>query len=332
MPRKVKTYGSQRSRTMRALEEQIDFVARSNLPVLITGETGVGKERVARAVHRRSSRALRPWVAENCTALSQSLLEAELFGHTKGSFTGAEADREGLFERADGGSLFLDEVGDMSLDMQAKLLRVLEDGELRRVGGDRARRVNVRLIAATHRDLEELELHGRFRSDLRYRIAVLRLHVPPLRERLDELESIAEQLLREHARAQRAMPKRLTPRALNKLFVHDWPGNVRELRNVLRAAAVVAPGVEIPEAAIQLDPPRPPVAPLPGGMPSSYQELREQLEARERSFVRLALRRAEGNKSEAARLVGVTRYAFMRALRRLGVGSHAGSSSRRCAS
>ncbi len=222
---------------MRELHVRLDRLQKTELPVLVTGESGTGKELVARIVHDESPRARGPFVAVNCGALSESLLESELFGHVRGAFSGAHRDAPGLFTVAHGGTLLLDEVGEMSLGMQTKLLRVLQEGEVRPVGGERARKVDVRVIAATHRALERMVEAGSFRQDLYYRLHVLPVHVPPLRVRGDDTLLLARALL-----AEVAPKKRLSPEAAAWLVAQPWPGNVRELRAVIESAAVLGEG------------------------------------------------------------------------------------------
>jgi DNA-binding NtrC family response regulator len=222
------------SEPMRELRRLLERVAAAPYPVLILGESGTGKELVARAVHAKSPRAAGAFVAANCAAIPENLLEAELFGHAKGAFTGAERDRAGLFEQANGGTLFLDEVACLSPRAQESLLRVLESGEIRRVGGTKAESTDVRVVAATNENLEE-----DFRRDLYYRLNVLRLEIPPLRERLEDLPLLAEKLLRRVA-AETGLNRRLAPDALAALAAHRWPGNVRELENALRRAVSLA--------------------------------------------------------------------------------------------
>ncbi|HKQ04845.1 MAG TPA: sigma-54 dependent transcriptional regulator [Blastocatellia bacterium] len=223
------------------LYKEIALVAPSRSTVLITGESGVGKELVARALHRNSGRAAAPFVAINCGAITETLLEAELFGHVKGSFTGAVADKRGMFEEAAGGTILLDEIGETSLALQVKLLRVLQESEIRRVGSPRAVRVDVRVVAATNRDLEREVKEGRFREDLFYRLSVVTLRVPPLRERLEDLSLLAAHALKQARRAG-ARATTISEEALAILHQYDWPGNVRELENTIEHAALYARG------------------------------------------------------------------------------------------
>ncbi|HEX6912990.1 MAG TPA: sigma-54 dependent transcriptional regulator [Longimicrobium sp.] len=244
-------------------------VAGSDATVLVTGESGTGKELVARALHAASLRAAGPFVAVNCAAIPEDLLESELFGHERGAFTGAIARKVGRFERANGGTLFLDEIGDMSLVLQAKILRALQEREIERLGGEERIRLDVRVVAATHRDLPSLIASGDFREDLFYRLAVVRLHLPPLRERPGDVRALAlhyaARFAREHGRAVDS----IAADALDRLEAHRWPGNVRELRNVMERAALLAPGAVILPEHLQVDaaapaPPAGPVETLPG--------------------------------------------------------------------
>lgn len=230
---------------MLTLFRAIGRLAQAPLSVLITGETGTGKELVARALHRESPRATRPFVALNTAAIPAELLESELFGHEAGAFTGAQRRHVGRFEQAHGGSLFLDEIGDMPLPLQTRLLRVLAEGEFFRVGGRELIRVDVRVIAATHQDLETLVAQGRFRADLLHRLDVVRLRLPPLRERRADVPQLAERFLASAAVRFAAPAKRLSKPALERLMAHDWPGNVRELENVCWRLAALAPGETI---------------------------------------------------------------------------------------
>ncbi|MGE0192968.1 MAG: sigma 54-interacting transcriptional regulator [Planctomycetota bacterium] len=243
-----------RSQAMVAVVEAARRAARSDASVLITGETGTGKEVLATLLHRRSARASRPLVSINCAAFPDTLLESELFGHERGAFTGADRRREGRFELADGGTLFLDEVGEMSPGAQAKLLRVLQEKQVTRLGGTRPIPVDVRILAATNQDLERAVETGRFREDLYYRLNVIRLVVPPLRERREEIPLLVDLFLDEMRRRTGSGPKRLSPAAMDLLYRHPWPGNVRELRNTIERGAVLCDGEEIGPEHIQLDP------------------------------------------------------------------------------
>jgi two-component system, NtrC family, nitrogen regulation response regulator GlnG len=234
-----------RSPAMQKLFRTLGRVAASDLTVLITGESGTGKELVAQALHERSRRANHPFIAINTAAIPSDLLEAELFGHERGAFTGADKARPGRFEQAEGGTLFLDEIGDMPLSLQAKLLRVLEEGKVQRVGSNQARTVNVRLLAATHQNLQLKIKKGEFREDLYYRLNVIPVHIPPLRERRDDIKELAESLLQLSADELGMPAPILLNDALELLKRHDWPGNVRELRNVMRRLAVLTPGATI---------------------------------------------------------------------------------------
>ncbi|MDD4965003.1 MAG: nif-specific transcriptional activator NifA [Gallionella sp.] len=239
------------TQNMRRIFEQVRLVAKWNTTVLIRGETGTGKELIANAIHYNSPRARGSFVKLNCAALPETLLESELFGHEKGAFTGAVAQRKGRFEQAEGGTVFLDEIGDISASFQAKLLRVLQEGELERVGGIRTIKVDVRVVAATHRDLESEVQKGRFREDLYYRLNVMPLFLPPLRERMEDIPDIARFLV-EKVGTQQGRSLSLTDAALRVLMHHDWPGNVRELENCLERAAVVTEGNLIDRDAVLL--------------------------------------------------------------------------------
>jgi Nif-specific regulatory protein len=240
-----------RTQPMRRIFEQVRLVAKWNTTVLIRGETGTGKELIANAIHYNSPRARGSYVKLNCAALPETLLESELFGHEKGAFTGAVAQRKGRFEQAEGGTVFLDEIGEISASFQAKLLRVLQEGELERVGGTRTIKVDVRVVAATHRDLEAEVEKGRFREDLYYRLNVMPLNLPPLRERMEDIPDIARFLV-EKIGTQQGRQLSLTENALRVLMHHDWPGNVRELENCLERAAVMTEGNIIDRDAVLL--------------------------------------------------------------------------------
>jgi transcriptional regulator with GAF, ATPase, and Fis domain len=240
------------SPAMQGVLERARQVAQVDTPVLVLGETGTGKERLARAIHRWSRRAERPFVVVNTAAIPHELLESELFGHARGSFTGATRDRAGRFQTANGGTLLLDEIGELPLDLQAKLLRVLQDGTFQAVGSDREVKVDVRLLAATHVDLERAVETGRFRADLYYRLAVFPLRLPALRERREDLPALAGAVLREQVARTGRRGMTLTPGALARLAEHDWPGNVRELANVLERAAILARGPKLDASDLDL--------------------------------------------------------------------------------
>ncbi|WP_296803034.1 nitrogen regulation protein NR(I) [Thiolapillus sp.] len=231
--------------SMQEVFRAIGRLAKSNISVLINGESGTGKELVARALHEHSPRAEQPFIALNMAAIPRELMESELFGHEKGAFTGAQTRRVGRFEQAEGGTLFLDEIGDMPAEAQTRLLRVLADGEYYRVGGGSTVRANVRIIAATHQDLEEQVARGRFREDLFHRLNVIRIHIPPLRERREDIGVLMEHFLRKAAQELEVEAKRLTPDALTRLQEFSWPGNVRQLENTARWLTVMASGQDI---------------------------------------------------------------------------------------
>ncbi len=298
---------------------ELDRIIESELPVLIHGESGTGKELIARAIHFNGGRKERPFVAENCAALPDTLLESELFGHARGAFTGAERSKKGLVEQADGGTLFLDEIGDMSTEMQKKLLRVLQEGEVRPLGSDRVVKVNVRLLAASHRQLEQMVREGEFREDLFYRINVLTVHLPALRERRDDVPLLAEALVARAAREAGCTAPELTHEVIAALAAYDWPGNVRELENEMRRVVVLA------EDTVRLEHLSKSVLGGGDGPASPTEELRvdgdlRQAVARfEMRAIEAALQRAQGNKSRAAAELGISRFALQRKLEKYGL-------------
>jgi len=298
------------SRAMRAAVELAQRVAPTRSTVLLTGETGTGKELVAGLIHSGSNRSDRPFVKVNCAALPETLLESELFGHERGSFTGADRLRTGRFEQADGGTLFLDEVGDMSAATQVKLLRVLQDGEFHRVGGTRALRCDVRIVAATNRELEAEVRDGRFREDLYFRLNVIRVHLPPLRERGADVEALAGHFLAGFARDLGRPRLAFSREALARIREHAWPGNVRELCNAIERAALLAEGDELPVEALGLAPPAPGAELASAGL--ALGEL-------ERAAVLEALRRARFVQKDAAALLGVSRRKLNYMIRRMGI-------------
>ena len=312
-----------RSREMKALAEFVRRVADSDVTALLLGETGTGKERLARAIHDLSPRASRRFVPLNCAAVPAELLESELFGAAKGAFTGAVADRKGLFEEADGGSLFLDEIGEMKPSLQAKLTRALEERAVRRVGEAKERSVDVRLIAATHRDLESMVRQGTFREDLWYRLNVALVRIPPLRDRKDDIEPLARYFLAQHVERNRGRLKRgLTTRALEALSAFDWPGNVRQLRSAVERACVVAEADEVD--AVDLPPEILRTHSVVDDDPSLVHSTWAQAIERGRidlgrRYLEALMRRYEGQVTEAAQAAGVERESFYRLLRKHGV-------------
>jgi DNA-binding NtrC family response regulator len=303
---------------MRRLLELASRVAGHDTTVLITGESGTGKEVLARAIHRMSSRATAPFVAINCAAIPEHLLESELFGHVRGAFTGATADRAGLFEDADGGTLLLDEIGDLPLALQAKLLRVLEEGEIRRVGEGKSRPVDVRLLAATARKLDAARAAGHFRDDLYYRLNVVELVVPPLRERQEDIPALLTHFA-QHAAQRLGHPVSLSPAALAFLSHYAWPGNVRELRNAVERAAVLGTGHRLEREDFPLDPRAPRNGTGNGAEPATGEAnlaLKTRVEALERDLVQQALEASGGSRRGAAELLGVSLRTLFYKLRR----------------
>jgi DNA-binding NtrC family response regulator len=307
---------------MQRVFDVIKRAAETDLTVLIRGESGTGKELVAQALHQRSTRASRAFVAVNCAAISRELVESELFGHEKGAFTGADARRIGRFESAHGGSIFLDEIGDMPGDTQAKVLRVLQERAFERVGGNTRLEVDVRVIAATHRELEAEVKQGKFRQDLYYRLKVLQIELPALRERTEDIPALAERFLTQIAE-RLARPKRaLSEAALRRLARHAWPGNVRELRNVVEQASVLAAGERIeaedlalggePEFASRESPAFEPGVPF-------AEAKRRAVERFEREYLRSALARHGGNVSRTAEELGMVRQSLQQKIRELGL-------------
>jgi transcriptional regulator with PAS, ATPase and Fis domain len=280
--------------------------------VLISGESGTGKELVARALHRHSTRSKGPFITENCGAIPEPLLEATLFGHVRGAFTGAVRARTGLFALAHRGVLFLDEIGEMSLAMQTKLLRVLEQGEVRPVGSEKTSHVDVRIVAATHRNLEKMVAEGTFREDLYYRLRVIDLEVPPLRSRPEDLEVLFQHFVRRHAPDRALGPG---PEALALLRAFAWPGNVRQLENEVRRILVLADDAVRAEhlsPAIREGSPAPDVDPF---------DLRGRVQQLELQLVQGALERSGGNQTRAAELLGVSRFGLQKMMKRLGIAS-----------
>jgi DNA-binding NtrC family response regulator len=313
------------------VREKIARVAPTNATVLITGETGTGKELVARAIHRISPRAAKPFVAVNCAAFTETLLESELFGHEKGAFTGADRSRQGLFEAAHEGTLFLDEAGEMSPPAQAKLLRILTDGQLLRIGSTKPRTVDVRVLVATHRDLEARVREGTFRQDLYYRLAVVPIHIPPLRERREDITGFCELFARQVALELKLPPRRLSSLALESLTRYEFPGNVRELKNLIERAYILSGKDEIgPEnfPVPHIAEPHVPAAnngndkavPMPAidSLPGSF-DLTDFLEKTEKELILRTLASTHGAQAEAARRMGLSRSALAYKLNKYGI-------------
>ncbi|MCB9687950.1 MAG: sigma-54-dependent Fis family transcriptional regulator [Alphaproteobacteria bacterium] len=299
-----------RSASMERLAELVGRVAPRDVTVLITGESGTGKERVAEAIVAGSRRAGRPFVRFNCATLGKDLAAAELFGHTKGAFTGAVRDRPGLFGEADGGTLLLDEIAELDLDVQAQLLRVLQTGEVRRVGQEGVRKVDVRVLASTHRDLAERVAAGSFRDDLRWRLDVVRLHIPPLRERPEDIELLARHFLEQYASRFGVRTVPVPDELWARLRSWAWPGNVRELEHAMERLVALSPdgewdlellpGTEQPSSPVELD-------------------LKSRVEAYERGLIVAALRDTGGNRSEAARRLGIGRVTLYEKIEKYGL-------------
>ena len=296
-----------KSYAVRSVIEKIEKVAGTPARVLITGENGTGKELVARAIHRQSPRASKTFVEVNCAAIPSELIESELFGHLKGSFTGAVSDRPGKFEQADGGTLFLDEVGDMSLSAQAKVLRVLQDGVVTRIGGAKPVQVDVRVLAATNKALEDEITAGRFREDLYYRLNVVPVHVPPLRERREDIPLLVQYFAGVLSEREGITPKTIEPEAVRCLTELDWPGNVRELRNTIERLLILSSGPRVTEADVDRLVGRRAAEQTSLGALGECRTFEEFKDAAERTFLLLKLREFDWNVSETARALDMPR-------------------------
>jgi transcriptional regulator with GAF, ATPase, and Fis domain/tRNA A-37 threonylcarbamoyl transferase component Bud32/tetratricopeptide (TPR) repeat protein len=302
---------SGRSEPMCEMLKLVDRVTASDVPLLIVGESGTGKELVARAVHKNGSRGRRAFVGENCASVPETLLESTLFGHVRGAFTGASSTRAGLFDVADAGTLFLDEIGEMSLAMQAKLLRVLQDGEVRAVGGDRARKVDVRVIAATHRDLSAMVASGDFREDLFYRLHVITIRIPSLRERAEDIPLLVMHFVSKHAPGRQVQ---VTRAAMKKLVTFPWPGNVRQLENEVRRSLVLSDGtIDVGDLSAEV------LLGRTGTVRGAGLGLRSRVDALETELLVEALSRTRGNQTRAAQLLGLSRFGLQKMVKRLGV-------------
>ena len=297
---------------MKEVMELIDRIAPTHSTVLICGESGTGKELAARAIHARSPRRERPFVSINCGAMPDELLESELFGHARGSFTGAVTSKKGLFEVADGGTLFLDEIGDTTPAMQVKLLRSLQERRVRRVGGTEETEINVRVLAATNQDLEALVRERRFREDLYYRINVIQVRMPALREKPEDIPRLAQHFIQKYAALMGKRIAGVSDDALARLREHDWPGNVRELENVIERAVALAPGETITASELlrDLGGPQRAVRELPVELGDQGIDLERQLEGLREQFMQMALQRAQGVQTRAAELLGMSFRSF----------------------
>jgi two-component system NtrC family response regulator len=285
-------------------------VALSDVPVLVLGESGTGKEMAALAIHRRSPRKEGPFIAINCSAIPETLLESEMFGHEKGSFTGAHAQRKGRIESAGGGTLFLDEIGEIPLQLQVKLLRFLQEQRIERVGGRQEIQVDTRVVAATNVNLKKAIIHGRFREDLFYRLAVVALNLPPLRERTGDIRLLAQEFLRRHVAASGKDGLTLGKDAVRALEAHSWPGNVRELENRLKRAVIMAEGKRVRTEDLELES----ASPNYGNL-----SLKEAREAAERDVIQRALRKHSGKISPTAGDLGISRPTLYELMEKLGI-------------
>jgi two-component system nitrogen regulation response regulator NtrX len=303
------------SQKMRQLIEQVNIAAQSSSRVLILGESGSGKELVARILHESSKRAEKPFIEVNCAAIPQELIESELFGHEKGSFTGAFERKKGKFELADGGSLFLDEVGDMSLSAQSKVLRVIEAQEFQRVGGSKNIKVDVRIIAATNKDLREEVSKGSFREDLLYRLNVIPIVVSPLREKKDDIPALVEYFLEYFASEYGQKPKKITPDALRTLEAYDWPGNIRELRNVIERLVIMTPSDTITSKNLIITEPT-------HSNYSAFKTLKEARDAFEKAFIIKKLEENNWNISKTAEILEIERSNLHRKIKAYNIKVH----------
>jgi transcriptional regulator with PAS, ATPase and Fis domain len=305
-----------RSAIMREVFATITRVAPTRATVLLAGESGVGKDLIARAIHFHSPRRDKPFVKINCTALPENLMESELFGYEKGAFTGAVTSKPGKFEAADTGTVFLDEIGDVPPSIQVKLLRVLQEREIERLGSNKTRHIDVRVLAATNVDLRVALENGTFREDLYYRLNVLPMNIPALRERKEDIPYLAGHFVNKLAQEMVGREVRLTEAAIQKLAAYSWPGNVRELENVIERSIVLSSSSSLDAADIKLDTSRTKATQAEHFLPDGV-----SLDDYEKSIIREALRRADGNKSQAARLLGITRNALRYRLSQMGMES-----------
>ena len=307
-----------RSSAMQEIFATVARVAPTRATVLLAGESGVGKDMIARAIHQHSPRHDRPFVKINCTALPENLMESELFGYEKGAFTGANTTKPGKFEQADTGTVFLDEIGDVPPGIQVKLLRILQEREFERLGSNKTRHIDVRVLAATNVDLRAALENGTFREDLYYRLNVMPINIPPLRERKEDIPALAEHFVKKLANETGSRANSISPGAIHGLLAYHWPGNVRELENVIERSLVLAPGEVLEADDIRLD-----MSPRTKANHAADQFLPEgmTLDEYEHSIIKEALKRADGNKSQAARLLGLTRNALRYRLTQMGIES-----------
>ena len=297
-----------RSQKLQQIFDLVDRVARSISNVLITGESGTGKELIARAIHQQSNRRDHPFIAINCSAIPDQLLESELFGHKKGSFTGANENRRGLFEEGQGGTVFLDEIGDMPVELQAKLLRVLQERKVKAVGENQLREIDVRIISATHKNIRALTQEGLFREDLYYRLCVIPIQLPPLRERKEDIPLLAEFFLEKYCKINQVTSRKFTKTALAKLIRLSWPGNIRELENTIERAVVLSDGESVDEQDIQIEPP----ASQNGNQAEDYFAQLLTLDQLERNYIQYVLQKTGNIKEKAAEILGINRKTLYR--------------------
>ena len=307
------------SDVMKDLKKQIETVASTNAWVMITGENGTGKELVAHTIHRSSNRADRPMVEVNCAAIPEELIESELFGHERGSFTGADSHRRGRFDLANHGTLFLDEIGDMSLKTQSKILRILDEQRFERVGGDKTIQVDVRVIVATNKNLREEIRKGTFREDLYYRLNVIPIHVPPLRDRKEDISLLVQDFLEEFSRENNSEPKSITDETLPALLAHDWPGNVRELKNLVERLVIMSPGTRIEFSSLLggFEPITSQFAAHPSFKTAST--LREARNMAEKEYISAKLVKNKGNISQTAEEIDIDRTSLHKKIKALGI-------------
>ncbi len=307
------------SNVMKDLKKQIETVASTNAWVMITGENGTGKELVAHTIHRLSNRSDRPMVEVNCAAIPEELIESELFGHERGSFTGADSHRRGRFDLANHGTLFLDEIGDMSLKTQSKILRILDEQRFERVGGDKTIQVDVRVIVATNKNLREEIRKGTFREDLYYRLNVIPIHVPPLRDRKEDISLLVQDFLEEFSRENNSEPKSITDETLPALLAHDWPGNVRELKNLVERLVIMSPGTRIEFSSLLggFEPITSQFAAHPSFKTAST--LREARNMAEKEYISAKLVKNKGNISQTAEEIDIDRTSLHKKIKALGI-------------